>query len=134
MKTILDNYSLFVENVTSNHSNNFEDFVQRLQELNNTGINIPLLITSAIGLGSETGEFQEIVKKILFQGKELSEDNVYHMHRELSDICWYWVNGCRALNINPNRIIEMNVEKLEARYPGGTFDVYYSENRKENDI
>ena len=79
-------------------------------------------------------EFQEIVKKILFQGKKLSEENHFHMKRELGDIIWYWINACRALGYDPNEVIAENVTKLESRYPGGHFDAFYSENRKEGDL
>jgi NTP pyrophosphatase (non-canonical NTP hydrolase) len=87
-----------------------------------------------LGLAAESGEFIEVNKKIIFQGKELSDENVYHMKRELGDIIWYWINACRALGLDPNDVIAENVKKLEARYPGGTFDPFYSENRKENDL
>jgi NTP pyrophosphatase (non-canonical NTP hydrolase) len=106
----------------------------RVEELKLQGVNISLLNTAAIGLGSETGEFQEIVKKILFQNKPLNEENIFHMKRELGDIMWYWVNACRSLNLDPNDVIAENVEKLKARYPGGEFDPWYSENRKEGDL
>ena len=93
-----------------------------------------LLLTGSLGLSSETGEFNEVVKKIIFQGKPLNEDNIWHMKRELGDILWYWINTCRALNLDPNSVIEENVEKLKARYPGGKFDVFYSENRQDGDL
>ena len=99
-----------------------------------TNINPTLLITAGIGLSSETGEFNEIIKKMLFQGKPLNEENRFHMMRELGDIMWYWTNACRALGYDPNEVIAENVRKLEARYPGGAFDAYYSENRKEGDL
>jgi NTP pyrophosphatase (non-canonical NTP hydrolase) len=97
-------------------------------------INVPLLLCGAIGLGSETGEFQEIVKKMVFQGKPLTEEIRFHMKRELGDIMWYWINACRALDLDPNDVVAENVKKLEARYPGGQFDVHYSENRKDGDL
>jgi NTP pyrophosphatase (non-canonical NTP hydrolase) len=93
-----------------------------------------LLLTAAIGLSSEGGEFSEIVKKMAFQGKPYNEDTRFHMKRELGDIIWYWINACRALGYDPNEVIAENVTKLEARYPGGTFDPFYSENRKEGDL
>ena len=93
-----------------------------------------MLLTSGIGLASEGGEFNEIVKKIFFQGKPLNEDNIYHMKRELGDIAWYWTNACNALGLDPNEVLAENVTKLESRYPGGKFDAYYSENRKEGDL
>jgi NTP pyrophosphatase (non-canonical NTP hydrolase) len=91
-------------------------------------------MTASIGLASEGGEFSEIVKKMVFQGKPYNEDNRFHMKRELGDIMWYWVNACRALGYDPNDVIAENVKKLESRYPGGKFDVYHSENRMENDL
>ena len=95
---------------------------------------LPLLITACLGLAAESGEFIEIPKKIIFQGKALTEDNLFHMKRELGDIMWYWINACRALRLDPNDVIAENVEKLKARYPGGEFNVFNSENRKANDI
>ena len=141
-KIDLNRYSDFVFEVTSNESKGLTYFMDRCDELDanlNEGMhgpdaNIPLLITGALGLSSETGEFNEIVKKMLFQGKPLTEDNLFHMKRELGDIMWYWTNTCRALNLDPNEVIAENVKKLEARYPGGHFDAFYSENRKEGDL
>jgi hypothetical protein len=91
-------------------------------------------MTSAIGLSSETGEFNEIVKKIIFQGKSLTSDNIFHMKRELGDILWYWINACRALDLDPNEVMKENIEKLKSRYPDLKFDVEKSENRKEGDL
>ena len=129
----LNKYSNFVEVVTSAESNDTESLILRLRELNKDA-NIALLTTAAIGLASEGGEFNEIVKKMLFQGKPFNEDNRFHLMRELGDIMWYWTNACRALGYDPNEVIAENVRKLEARYPGGSFDAYYSENRKEGDL
>ena len=97
-------------------------------------VSVTRLLTAGIGLSSETGELNEIIKKIFFQGKELSADNVFHMKRELGDIAWYWIQACIALNLDPNDVIAENVKKLESRYPGGQFDVYYSENRQQGDL
>jgi NTP pyrophosphatase (non-canonical NTP hydrolase) len=91
-------------------------------------------LTAAIGLAAEGGEFAEIPKKIFFQGKPFNEDARFHMKRELVDIMWYLINACRALDLDPNDVIAENVNKLESRYPGGNFDAYYSENRKDNDL
>ena len=135
MNIDLNKYAEFVLAICSNQSKNSEDFVEHVRKLHNTtNVNIPLLLTSGIGLASEGGEFNEIVKKIFFQGKPLDEDNIFHMKRELGDIMWYWMNACRALNLDPNEVIAENVNKLEKRYPGGSFDVLYSENRKEGDL
>lgn len=131
----LNKYSQFVEAVTSRESNDVAALTNRMSALSEQGnVNVSLLLTSAIGLGSEGGEYQEIVKKILFQGKPLDADNVFHMKRELGDIIWYWINACRALNLDPNEVIGENVKKLESRYPGGSFDAHYSENRQVGDL
>jgi NTP pyrophosphatase (non-canonical NTP hydrolase) len=132
----LNKYKDFVEAVTSRPSNDLTDFINRLDNLdaNEQDINVPLLITACMGLAAEAGEFIEVPKKIVFQGKPLDADNIFHMKRELGDVMWYWINACRALNLDPNEVIAENVKKLESRYPGGSFDVHYSENRKEGDL
>jgi len=128
-------YQKFVEQVTSRESNFLTEFINRADELDvDTSVNVPLLLTGALGLGSEAGEFQEIVKKIFFQGKPLNAETINHMMRELGDIQWYWMNACRALGLDPNDVIAENVKKLSARYPGGEFDVYSSENRAVGDL
>ena len=127
-------YAQFVDGVTSEPSKDFDAFIYRLQELNGENSDIHRLLTAAVGLSAESGEFTEIVKKIIFQGKPYNEDNIYHMKRELGDIMWYLAQACMALNTNFNEILEMNVDKLSSRYPGGEFDVHYSENRKEGDL
>lgn len=132
----LNKYKKFVEAVTSNESNNYDYLHRRIEEIRNTPpyINPSLLMTAGIGLASEGGEFNEIVKKMFFQGKPVNEENIFHMKRELGDIIWYWINACRALHLDPNDVIAENVKKLESRYPGGNFDAFYSENRKEGDL
>jgi NTP pyrophosphatase (non-canonical NTP hydrolase) len=144
MNIDLNKYKDFVEAVTSQASNDLTTFINRLDELDanidnvtlepGPDVHIPLLITACMGLAAEAGEFIEVPKKILFQGKRLSADEVFHMKRELGDVFWYWINACRALNLDPNDVIDENVRKLESRYPGGSFDAHYSENRKEGDI
>ncbi len=135
MNIDLNKYAEFVLAICSNQSKNSEDFVEHVRKLHNTtSVNIPLLLTSGIGLASEGGEFNEIVKKIFFQGKPLDEDNIFHMKRELGDIMWYWMNACNALGLDPNDVIAENVHKLEGRYPGGSFDAHFSENRKAGDL
>jgi NTP pyrophosphatase (non-canonical NTP hydrolase) len=139
----LNKYQEFVEAVTSEPSNDLTTFMNRCDELDGNyigdglhgpDINVPLLLTAALGLAAETGEFCEIPKKMFFQGKPLTEENVFHMKRELGDVMWYWINACRALNLDPNDVIAENVRKLESRYPGGSFDPFHSENRKEGDL
>ena len=127
-------YVEFVDAVTSIPSKDHEAFVYRLQELNGEGFRSERLLTASVGMCAEAGEFTEVVKKIVFQGKPVNEDNMFHLKRELGDIMWYVAQACMGLNISLDEIIEMNVEKLSARYPGGTFDVHYSENRQEGDV
>ena len=139
----LNKYKDFVEAVTSSASNDLTTFMNRCDELDGNyigdglhgpDINVPLLLTACLGLAAESGEFIEVPKKMFFQGKPLTEAEVFHLKRELGDVMWYWINACRALNLDPNDVIDENVRKLESRYPGGTFDAHYSENRKEGDI
>jgi NTP pyrophosphatase (non-canonical NTP hydrolase) len=146
MNIDLNKYTDFVEAVTSRPSNDLTDFINTLDRLDanyevfdgeqkhGPNINVPLLLTACLGLAAESGEFIEIPKKIFFQGKALTDENVFHMKRELGDIMWYWINACRSLGLDPNDVIAENVKKLESRYPGGSFDAYYSENRKDGDL
>jgi NTP pyrophosphatase (non-canonical NTP hydrolase) len=140
-KIDLEKYTNFVAAVTSVPSNDLNAFIDRCVELETTGnqtyqrsVNMPLLLTSCLGLAAESGEFTEIVKKMVFQGKPLNDDNFRHMMLELGDVMWYWVNACRALDLDPNVVIAANVGKLKARYPGGEFDPYMSENRRPGDL
>lgn len=136
MKKIdLNKYKEFVGEVTSNESNNTEALATMLNKLDKeSGVNMAQLLTGAIGIASEGGEFAEIVKKCIFQGKPLDDETQFHAKRELGDIIWYWINSCRALGLDPNEVIAENVRKLEKRYPGGSFDAYYSENRQDGDL
>ena len=129
-----DAYLEFVNAVTSTPSKDHEAFIYRLQELEGQNFHAERLLTAAVGACAGAGEFTEIVKKIVFQGKPVNEDNLFHMKRELGDIMWYIAQACMALDVSIDEIIAMNVEKLAARYPDGAFDVYYSENRKEGDV
>ena len=128
-------YLEFVTGVTSLPSTDLAALLSRITELDVTDdCDVPRLLTAALGMCAESGEFTEIVKKIVFQGKPVNADNLYHMKRELGDIMWYVAQACMTLDTTIDEIIEMNVEKLEKRYPGGEFDVHYSENRKDGDV
>ena len=130
-----ERYVDFVREVTSNESVHYAALLTRMNNLElEDDCNIPPLITAAFGLTAEAGEFTEVVKKIILQGKPYNEENVFHMKRELGDICWYIAQACMALDTTFDEIIEMNVDKLKARYPGGEFNVHKSENRKEGDV
>jgi len=129
-----DAYLEFVNAVTSQPSQDHEAFVYRIQELAGQDFETHRLLTASVGMCAEAGEFTEIVKKIIFQGKPVNEENMFHMKRELGDIMWYVAQACMGLNISLDDVIEMNVDKLKSRYPGGEFDVHYSENRVEGDL
>ena len=134
-KVNLNAYNDFVKEVTSDASMSSKAMHERIVEIEETsGVNMASLLTGGIGLASEGGEFDEIVKKCVFQGKPMDSETIFHAKRELGDIMWYWITSCRALNLDPNDVIAENVNKLKKRYPGGEFDVHYSENRKDGDL
>jgi len=126
-------YEEFVSQVTSEPSTNFVDFADRIGELDREGANIERLLTAGVGINAEGGEFLEIIKKMVFQGKPWNDDNREHLIIELGDLLWYVAQATQALGVSFEEVIETNVRKLEKRYPGGQFDIYYSENRAEDD-
>ena len=127
-------YSKFVDAVTSDQSRDFIAFSDRIVALDEKGANIERLLTGAVGINSEGGEIMEIVKKLVFQGKPWDKETKYHLKRELGDVMWYVMQCLLALDTSMDEIVGMNVEKLKARYPGGEFDPFYSENRQEGDL
>ena len=126
-------YEEFVAAVTSDCSTNFVDFADRIGELDREGANIERLLTSGVGINAEGGEFLEIIKKMVFQGKPWNEDNREHLIIELGDIMWYVAQATQALGISMEEVLDTNITKLSKRYPAGTFDSYMSENRKAGD-
>ena len=126
-------YEKFVDAVTSDASKDFVYLSDRLVELDGKGANIERLLTAGVGINAEGGEFLEIIKKMVFQGKPWNEDNREHLIIELGDLMWYVAQACMALDISFDDVIARNVQKLEKRYPEGTFDVYFSENRAADD-
>jgi NTP pyrophosphatase (non-canonical NTP hydrolase) len=134
MAADLSLYSHFVSTVTSETSTNLDMWVKRLHELQNEGINPALLLTGSTGLAGESGEFSEIVKKLNWHGKELTPELHTHMKKELGDVIFYWMMCCQAMNLDPNEVIKENVNKLQSRYPEGSFTVDRAENRAEGDI
>ena len=127
-------YEKFVDAVTSDSSKDFVYLADRLVELDRKGANIERLTTAGVGLAAESGEFLEIVKKMVFQGKPWDEHNRKHLIIELGDVMWYVAQACMALDISFDEVIEGNIKKLEKRYPGGKFDINYSEVRAEDDL
>ena len=134
IKKFFDTYTDFVTKVTSEPSIDLDALKKSFDDVEkNSNIKTPRLLTAALGLGSETGEFVEIVKKMFLQGKPPSEDNIFHMKRELGDIIWYWATACASLDLDPYEVISENQEKLASRY-GEKFEVQRSEVRKEGDL
>ena len=129
-----DRYTHFVDAVTSTPSKDFKSLTDRLGELDREGANIERLTTAAVGLSAESGEFLEIIKKMVFQGKPWNSDNREHLIIELGDVMWYVAQACMALDISFDEVIQGNIKKLEKRYPGGSFDINDSENRAADDL
>ena len=129
-----ERYQKFVDAVTSDASTDFVALSDRLVTLDEKGANIERLLTAGVGINAEGGEFLEIIKKMVFQGKPWNDDNREHLIIELGDIMWYVAQACMALEVSFDYVVARNVTKLEKRYPGGAFDVYYSENRAEGDL
>jgi len=133
-KVDFQKYSKFVDAVTSDESRDFVAFSDRVVSLDEKGANIERLLTGAVGINSEGGEIMEIVKKLIFQGKQWDDETAYHLKRELGDVMWYVTQCLLALDVTIDEIVAMNVDKLEKRYPGGQFDPWYSEHRVEGDL
>ena len=129
-----EKYQTFVDAVTSDASTDFVALSDRLVALDEKGANIERLLTAGVGINAEGGEFLEIIKKMVFQGKPWDDHNREHLVIELGDLMWYVAQACMALGVSFDDVIARNVQKLEKRYPGGSFDVYYSENRAEGDL
>ena len=127
-------YETFVDAVTSDASKDFVNLGDRMVELDREGANIERLLTAGVGINAEGGEFLEIVKKMIFQGKPWNDANKHHLVTELGDLMWYVTQACMALDVSMEDVVATNVKKLEKRYPGGSFDVFYSENRQEGDL
>ena len=129
-----DKYISFVDQVTSAPSKDNAQLIARIAGLKANGCDIERLLTAAVGISAEGGEFTEIVKKILFQGKPWDQSNIDHLKVELGDVMWYVAQACMALGVSLEEVLDRNIDKLSARYPEGTFDAYYSENRRTGDI
>ena len=129
-----NDYAKFVISTTSQESLHTETLVDRLMDLHvKQEVEFSQLLTASIGMQAESGEFSEIIKKIIFQGKEFNEDERFHLMRELGDVLWYWVQGCTALGYTPQQVMKENIKKLESRYPNG-FEAIRSEVRLQGDI
>ena len=133
MSEFLDDYVSFVDRVTSDNSKRSDAFFDSLDKIEEQGIAPERILTASIGMASEAGEFSDIIKKIVFQGKEVNEETIRHLKLELGDVMWYISQACMALNVSLEEVIRMNIEKLEKRYPGG-FEAVRSNNKSQDDI
>ena len=133
MGKFLNDYVSFVEHTTSDPSKHLSYFKETCDIVKEQGMAPERMLTAALGLSAESGEFTEIVKKVIFQGKPMDDHTKHHMKRELGDVMWYVAQACIALDTNMNDIINMNITKLEDRYPNG-FEIARSQNRAVGDI
>lgn len=136
MKTQINSqeYINFVRQTTSPASSDVNVLIERIKELSGQGVQLTQLLTFALGASAELGESVEIIKKCLLQGKPFDEKAKYALSREVSDTMWYIAQLCIAMNLSFEDIMQINYDKLSARYPEGSFSVHRSENRKEGDI
>ena len=131
--SLLNDYINFVDTVTSPATKEMVDFKDSLEIIEENGIQPSRLLTASVGLSGEVGEFNDIVKKIVFQGKEVDDDTKKHLKSELGDICWCMAQALIALDSSWEEVFDINVGKLSDRYPGG-FDALKSASRKVGDI
>ena len=88
------------------------------------------MLNACLGLSGEVGELNDMIKKAVFHEKEL---NVDHARRELGDIMWYVAMMCYSFGWDLDEIMEINIDKLRARYPEG-FDIVRANNRAAADV
>ena len=141
----INDYARFVDQCTSETSKDTSKMCDRIDYLRGNysmkggevleqEVDMARLMTALIGMMAESGEFAEVVKKKIFQAdSKFSNDEIFHMKRELGDVLWYWVQGCKALGFTPDEVMDENIRKLEKRYPNG-FEVVRSEVREQGDI
>lgn len=141
---MINDYAKFVDTTTSDASRKTNVLANRVLNLRGNfsslndevteDVQVARLLTAVIGMMAESGEFAEVVKKKVFQAdSQFSDQEVFHMKRELGDVLWYWCQGCMALGFTPEEVMQENIKKLEQRYPNG-FEVVRSEVRADGDI
>ena len=126
-------HRMFVDDVTSEATRDCDVFLDRIEELEDGDMvwsQPQRLLTGAIGICSEGGELLDLVKKIIFQGKEPSEELRNKVKNELGDVMWYVQQVLITMEWDLEEVLAENTKKLSGRYPEG-FDVDKSENRSE---
>jgi NTP pyrophosphatase (non-canonical NTP hydrolase) len=94
------------------------------------GFNIGGVLNACLGLSGEVGELNDMIKKWVFHEKELDET---HLKKELGDVMWYVAMMCQSMGWELDDVLQMNIDKLIARYPEG-FDVFKANNRQAGDV
>ena len=133
-QNFLQEYTDFVDKVTSEASKSSGKMSERIDYLNSKNVEVSRLFTAGIGLSGEVGEFNEIIKKIMFQAKTFDSVTHEHMKKELGDIMWYVTQACLALKVDLSDVIIANKEKLSKRFPEKKFSVKENEERKLGDV
>lgn len=129
--TLTHEYKHFVHGLMSGPTRDTNELLERIRVLQNNGHQTSMLLTAALGLGGEAGEVVDLVKKVVFHGKELDNEIRDKFVKEAGDVLWYIAALCVALDVELDEVFNKNMEKLMSRYPGGKFSIERSENRKE---
>ena len=133
-QNLLEEYTIFVDKVTSESSKSTKKMKERIDFINSSDVEVSRLLTAGIGLSGEVGEFNEIIKKTIFQSKSFDSETHEHFKRELGDIMWYVTQACLALKVDLVEVIKTNEEKLKKRFPKEHFTKESDANRPVEDI
>ena len=133
-QNLLEEYTIFVDKITSESSKSTKKMKERIDFINSSGVEVSRLLTAGIGLSGEVGEFNEIIKKTIFQSKSFDSETHEHIKRELGDIMWYVTQACLALKVDLVEVIKANEEKLKKRFPKDRFTKESDTNRHREDI
>ena len=133
-QNLLEEYTIFVDKITSESSKSTKKMKERIDFINSSGVEVSRLLTAGIGLSGEVGEFNEIIKKTIFQSKSFDSETHEHFKRELGDIMWYVTQACLALKVDLVDVIKTNEEKLKKRFPKERFTKESDANRHREDI
>ena len=105
------------------------NYIKEVAKLNSPKFNVPSdpdIVHGIIGIGTESGELLDQLKKSIFYGREL---DLVNLKEELGDLLWYVALLCHALNCTFEELQTKNIEKLHARYKEKKFSETECENR-----
>ena len=128
MNEVFRQYREFVNGVTSGPSSKPNIFREHMNQLNDS-LNFPKMDTACSGIAGESGEINDLWKKVKYHGKPWNDDNRNKMIDEVGDMFWYLTHLMEVLEVEVEEVLDRNVKKLESRYPGGKFSIERSENR-----